>query len=808
MSSEKNSMERLLEQIEASNSEVTNDNSRVDKKTAQVSISNKTFGKVEIPFKIINTPIDYFKIPVDRLSEAGYNVKLTKLSLAERRMNLETDLKELNFKEKETVVLNIPTGRGKTTICYELIKKYASKNYMVVVCSPFTKLVEKDFAELSKFDGLKVRNYMQLDELPHEDLEGLPAFVDAGDIHIMTVNCLLKNPGEDRFEQSALKHNYLRLIQSRSRRLNKKIVLFIDEIHESVHNFKNELLPAIFEWHGLIEKCFIASATFTEATIPIVKCIALLTEKRIHVLEADRTKDHKQASLHLHILQDSYSSGYLIPLTELKDIIAKNKNRPIHILAGYKSIVNTLTNKKLPADISTYNEDIIKSVRGLKMNILTSDTDDVFDELKNNIGTNFKTGVNITNSSALYIILIPPIKSIENQYGIFSDGIPSISQALARVRNGGDIHVFMLSPECMIEETASHTAKERATALNMPSVNRYQFNDAYNKIMEAYEGGKKKIQAGIEALRVVNPEYKYSTLDEFIVNKGQSLITKNFESFGKSLAPYILWAASNNQFCNATLTSINYFGKLFNFVDLDAERNDEELLAGISSESIAAAQKAVTVKEGFDAIKQGAKIATQLHLLPDDSLEVRIRPSMYIYNGEERTFSEINEIPKFNQLVLSASESLRTKDLSDVTKRVYINRMIIESQTQQSELHSIYKELGEVKDEFVKLSKEVIVQRIKGEFLWPIKADVQFNKEFVEKCFDVILRLKKTDYMLGTVVFSFLKNVAGEFPIIQDEIEKRRKEIITAFEDLWLNIDLGQTGRVTFKGTKYYKLFN
>lgn len=104
--------------------------------------------QVNVPFSLIHTPIDYFSLETSyfptpfQTTKNLYNLKAGEyFSLKKHHANFDYD-------KKETVVLNFQVGQGKTTLCYDLIAQYEKKGYCVIVCSPFIKLVNKDYQEI------------------------------------------------------------------------------------------------------------------------------------------------------------------------------------------------------------------------------------------------------------------------------------------------------------------------------------------------------------------------------------------------------------------------------------------------------------------------------------------------------------------------------------------------------------------------------------------------------------------------------------------------------------------------------------
>lgn len=67
-----------------------------------------------------------------------------------------------------------------------------------------------------------------------------------------------------------------------------------------------------------------------------------------------------------------------------------------------------------------------------------------------NIGTNFKSGVNIIKENHSFVIIMPPNSSrmfFRNKFGIFSNGVNNVIQALARQRKKGEIHIILPRPD-------------------------------------------------------------------------------------------------------------------------------------------------------------------------------------------------------------------------------------------------------------------------------------------------------------------------------------------------------------------------
>ena len=139
---------------------------------------------VEIPFEVTPLGIDQFIIPVGLLRGEGNKVSRIQYEPEDDPpySQLVPEFRSIGYylsgeklkaeaatSEKVTVVIDLPVGKGKTTGSYDLIAEYAKDTNMVIlVASPFRKLVEKDYNALKHDRKLHVFSYM---ELPKEKEE-------------------------------------------------------------------------------------------------------------------------------------------------------------------------------------------------------------------------------------------------------------------------------------------------------------------------------------------------------------------------------------------------------------------------------------------------------------------------------------------------------------------------------------------------------------------------------------------------------------------------------------------------------------
>lgn len=147
-------------------------------------------------------------------------------------------------------------------------------------------------------------------------------------VHIVTVNTLLQNPGDEGFKSSELKAYYLRTIIQEAKTRNGKVFFIYDEIHDAVHNFKEELIFNLWKWKDVAHKNIIVSATFSEASKVVIKYLSELTDRKLQIIEAVRKRfPKKQSDLFLHYSEEyryTVSNGELLKVVE--NLISRNKN--------------------------------------------------------------------------------------------------------------------------------------------------------------------------------------------------------------------------------------------------------------------------------------------------------------------------------------------------------------------------------------------------------------------------------------------------------------------------------------------------
>jgi hypothetical protein len=557
-----------------------------------------------IPFTLSASDIDYFQLKEEYFTDNGFTTEkeFIKLETSEDYVEYDKHLGSLNLGKKETVVLNFQVGKGKTSLCYKLIKEYYNRGYYVIICSPFIKLVLKDKEEIvntfptviptdsiskilwpnkSRKTGLDEVFYLgnYTDEV---DMKYNRLFVETAPyerrIHTITINTLLGNAGDEDREQNYYKRKYLYHLLKATK--EEKVVLFLDEVHESVHNFKSKLIPNLLRWNKRIEKVFIASATYTPASIPLIKTAALLTEKSIKIYELPRSKNKKQAKIFLHISTRPYSSKAVSFLSVIQKTLSayRKSNQPVNIICGSKALAENLAEKCFGKNVVQNIENVEPNKSLDFINLSTSDTGVPFQSNQNNIGTTFKTGINIEDPKHAVFIIFPSVRDEQKyrHYGIFSHGIPAVIQAVGRLRKGGEMHLFIHDPEVQIGDTLAYP-----TSLKMKEFQPHlHINNSLTVCLKEYTTTIQKIENQIRKMETailkqkttkdllgVNYKYDfgfwYPNQHEYLLNNSNAFLLRyQNPSFGKWLSPYILWACLHDQFANATLRRISYYNDI------------------------------------------------------------------------------------------------------------------------------------------------------------------------------------------------------------------------------------------------------
>ncbi len=714
---------------------------------------SKKFKSLGLKFQVGNSPIDYFKIPVQSLKDDGIEIRHREISLDEDEYLTVDHLEGFNYYKNETVVFNVQVGKGKTTLCYDLVQHYVNKGFKVIVASPFTKLVDKDYSKLleRKLSAFHYKN------LPEDTSVSLDDILSC-DVQVMTINCLLRNPGEDAYFQKFEKRNYLDALFKHYTEKNSRVIIFFDEIHESIHNFKSANIPHLVKWDSLVSKCFIASATYTPASIPVIKYISCLTQNAVNVYEVARAKTKDTSNLHVHLIDENYSASNIEPLESIADIINANKGKKVNILTGYRSIARSLINKDS-------KDEFVKSVINLNPNLTDGSADKPFDISSNNIGTTFKTGIDVNDPGSVFIIILPTITE-EANYGIFSDGLPSIVQAVARLRVKGELHVFCRMPPVIMDEN-SNVLYNSYEFLSIPKIGHKSQNELLSVLIQTYSKSKAEVIDHIKKLEDISSKvtlrYHYRTPEEYLMGETRNLLVKQHYEYGKTLTPYLLWAALNNQFTSTTLKSIFLVRRNFNYINIDGASGNT--LAGNISNLIGQ-------KHLYDFLVEASSYLSTL------------KTTKFILSGSTLNYIQLkNNFDFFNNLIQlyfshhSINYNLQKEDYI-LGNCLVLNNHLFDTGSRRGCFYVLEK----LRQNFINYMANEIIVNAKNEAI--IHRDVwqKLPISFYDSVEALVPLLKKVDILISSKYFPFLEGLHKKTVLV------RRQSIYKMFEKCFTNV--------------------
>lgn len=436
------------------------------------------------------------------------------------------------------------------------------------MATPFVSLVEQyvnDIHTDGKIPKNQIYNYNKIGR-------SRESYTDKK-VHVITANTLLGNPGEDSYKNSDKKRKYLNDLIADCENKGRKVIFIFDEIHDTIQNFKEEYLFNLWKWKNVAHKNFIISATFTEASFVVIEYLAELTDKKIYVVEFPRLRIREnQSKLFLYY---SSSHKFLSTTYEIRNTIENllARGKDLDILCYSKTLAKSIISdkvigKKLKEKFGKIND--CTSENADNQRPFNEPAENIFDNNMCNIGTNFKSGVSIEKENHAFVIIMPPKGAkmpFKNNYGIFSSGINSIIQALARQRKKGEIHIILPKPKefdydtLIFEEEEQHEqfkefyervkdsseVEEKTKYIPLAEQDNMFFN-FYENTLKANIKDEIAFVKNLERpnkVRLDFPEYKLYKLsdsEDYFVNK--TLF------FGGDLSAYITYCAVTNQFIN------------------------------------------------------------------------------------------------------------------------------------------------------------------------------------------------------------------------------------------------------------------
>jgi hypothetical protein len=783
-----------------------------------------------IPFKLTPSVIDFFELRREHFP-GDFQVSINNIEFdpEDQYLQQEKHLSLFDFNSKDTTVFNFQVGKGKTTLLYQLIKAYETIGCKVIVCSPFIKLILKDKESIieeypktpATGNALKmgIKEFRQgMDKvfyLSNAIKDEVDVYYDQpykytgpckSGIQIMTVNAFLGNAGSDDQIQNKSKREYFHNLLKATEGV--PVILVLDELHESIHNFKPELIPNFYKWKGRIHKVIISSATYTPASLPIISMAASLTDNKISVFQLPRTKNTEQANINLHLFSNAYSARTPGIKSLVKELTQKynEQQRPVHIVAGSKSLAMELANHCYTNKVKDSKEDLSPNTSLEYVNLSTSDTEVPFQTGQNNIGTTFKTGINIDSPDEVLVIILPALNTEfqYKHYGVFSDGISSIIQSIGRLRNGGDLHICMQIPDQIIGDISLYPSLPNVAA---ESVEHLSINTSfdylktlYKKIVEYLESAIKEMEPKkkkkLNLLDKIGMQYKYNfgfwypNFYEFLLKSGSSKLTHHKNpSYGRNLSPYVYWALIQDQFPNGRLESILLHSQ-FTTINLQEEK------AAVTFINLLQEKKPRLKAVGF----RRALNDIIAHLGYHSDEERNRFPILYSIDGKLGiTISTlVNKEVQYTKAAVQALYYVSTGRKFPEEKTTYINSCIKEAEltTEEGELIKLYVSLGKLKNKFNQWASAKIVEVDSNRYI-PSNLQEQLEENFVQSIRKIIPLLKKEDKVLQFKTFSLLQHVES------DKTEAAKKSVFKEFRDLCYET-VGRSKQIN--GEKYIQI--
>lgn len=712
--------------------------------------------------------IDYFKIsPEDLLdyAQGGYDGEDSTRNYERDLSRITKDLIEpnedgkvydslrekLDLKTKNTSVINIGVGQGKTYTILKIVEEYFKNDAdaYIIIAVPYVSLVDQYVKELIE-NGIPENDIYRYEWLnPKEGIRSrLPEQLKRR-VHVVTANCLLGNAGEDAVINSKIKRIYLQefpaaltnkiykydgvviTAQDINARLekysellplnpgedlsviykelfdplkvsseisSKKVILIFDELHDAIHNFTGTNILNLYHWKDILQKIFLLSATFDDASLVVINQLSHLTDEKIQILESSRVAiREKQSDLYIYFDDNSkYTSENSTIETIVKKAIEESKEIDILVYSKnlaeylYKGTVGDLLRDYSPENVKLCASELIVNQRAT-----TDEPKNRYDGTKINIGTNFKTGINITKENHCFIIILPPRSAkmvFKNLYGIFSNGHLDIIQALARQRKKGEIHVVTMFHENMdfdslpeewsIEQkrafiTEYREAEDRTIRvgdlssseihqLDVEEVVKYQkLNDQTKLIREMYN-----LILQPNAVHALNSSLDFiKNREKFRTEKGKKVLNKN-RFFGIDISGNLAINAFTNQFINCRLVEAS--GSTLYFDDGDFERKFGDLFDEKIYES-------------------ELNLLELHHSLVDELFSNRV-----IYNKKQQTSSSATVLKKrIAEYLLKKNEDSSLSFFGpDITNQHLVNHILINEELYpQSEAIPLMKEV-------------------------------------------------------------------------------------------------------------------
>src|SRR5690554_1228154 len=162
-----------------------------------MNLPNQYFQDFPIEFKKIN-PEDFPHFDVE---------KKINLELNEGYIG-DSFIENIKMEESNTVILNCGVGSGKTTAIIRAIKQfYENPEYVIFVATPYLSLVEQYYKDIQAKAEIPQNEIYRHEWIGDKNYKHI-SYIDKR-VHIVTINALLGNPGEDSIINSSSKRAYL-----------------------------------------------------------------------------------------------------------------------------------------------------------------------------------------------------------------------------------------------------------------------------------------------------------------------------------------------------------------------------------------------------------------------------------------------------------------------------------------------------------------------------------------------------------------------------------------------------------------------
>lgn len=581
-------------------------------------------------------PIDFFTF-----SDLDFNnVGETEYSFTTENLELETGFignslfEKIHFNHKETAIVNCAVGQGKTHAILHSIKEYLnteeSFDTFFVIAVPLVSLVtqyKNDLLEMGFEEG-QIFSYESIsDNIPDSG----EAYININcKIHIVTVNTLLGNAGEHAVMQSSRKYNYIKTFAEELSKNGNRLIIVYDEIHEAIKNFTETGVAHLSHFSEVLWKNILLSATYNVQSIPVIKLLAKETNHKIRLLEAERVVTKAQSKMFLHF-NNEYSSNKHTAITQLiLELVREGKK--IDVLSYSKSLCENLLNKttepgrKLTDTFGTLKKctSTIENNQGDNDEDLTKNR---FDNNYCNIGTNFKSGVNIKKENHAFVVILPPASArstYANFNGIFSEGPNAVIQAIARQRAVGEIHIILPKPlkmdytslpdsmtQLQKDIFATEFSRLSIPTSDVPTTNNVEVKETsyipFSKHKDEVDRWWQILKERYVMPMTLNPQLELPSYDNFVIMNGEKCTVKtNF--LGKDLAGFVVYSAFTNQFFNAKLEDI-FVPEVVTLENLESHLADvyENLERGNVSDTFASIERSVDLTAMTETTKRLAR---------------------------------------------------------------------------------------------------------------------------------------------------------------------------------------------------------